>query len=174
MAAKICFKCEVKKELSEFYVHKEMADGHLNKCKDCTKKDVKDKYNENVLIPGYIEKERKRGRQKHHRLYKGMGRSRPVNNDRWSAKYPEKRYASNRSQHLKPPTAGVEKHHWNYSEAHQKDVIWLTKKEHMKAHRFMVYDQERMMYRRYDTNELLDTKEKHEAFIRLCIETKED
>ena len=44
----------------------------------------------------------------------------------------------------------------------------------MKAHRFIVYDQERMMYRRYDTNELLDTKEKHESFILFCIENKED
>ena len=44
----------------------------------------------------------------------------------------------------------------------------------MKAHRFLIYDQERFMYRRYDNNMLLDTKESHEAFIRHCIEHKED
>jgi len=44
----------------------------------------------------------------------------------------------------------------------------------LKAHRFIIYDQEQMMYRRYDNNVLLDTKEAHEAFIKNCIEHEED
>tara|TARA_R110000850_G_scaffold105926_12_gene217130 strand:- start:857 stop:1450 length:594 start_codon:yes stop_codon:yes gene_type:complete len=38
---KSCFKCGVEKQLSEYYKHGQMADGHLNKCKSCTILDVK-------------------------------------------------------------------------------------------------------------------------------------
>lgn len=171
---KKCFKCGVEKELTSFYKHKQMLDGHLNKCIDCTKNDVKVRYSELSSDQSFIIKERKRGRDKYHRLYHGTGKANPNNLSKYYSLYPEKKKASSMSCKIKPPQPGLEKHHWSYNEDHYKDLIFITKKHHMKAHRFIVYDQERMMYRRYDTNELLDTKEKHESFILFCIENKED
>jgi len=39
-SSKICFKCNKTLPLTEFYKHSAMGDGHLSKCKSCTKADV--------------------------------------------------------------------------------------------------------------------------------------
>ena len=176
---KVCFKCNIEKPITDFYKHKKMFDGHLGKCKDCTKIDTKKRTDVLSLDSSWVEKENRRAREKYYRLqykekHKQTSEKRKIENKKWEEKYPEKRKAGIMSSKIKKPFEGAEKHHWSYNQDHYKDVIFLTKKHHMKGHRFIVYDQERMMYRRYDTNELLDTKEAHEAFIKECITTKPD
>ena len=57
---KVCFKCNQEKPLSDFYRHPRMTDGHLGKCKDCTRHDVADHREKN--LESIREYDRKRGK----------------------------------------------------------------------------------------------------------------
>lgn len=59
MQQKRCFKCEKVLPLGRFYRHPRMADGRLNKCKACTRRDVRE--NRERRIEHYREYDRKRG-----------------------------------------------------------------------------------------------------------------
>jgi len=133
-SSKPCFKCGADKPLSEFYRHPRMADGHVNKCKDCNKSDVTD--NRSKRIDYYRAYDRNRGSRQtleHQREYK--------------ERFPKKSKARNavgnavRDGKLSKPDAcqecgavgRIHGHHDNYD--HPLDVRWLCVACHSQWHK---------------------------------------
>lgn len=169
---KICFKCLEEKPLSEFYKHKKMSDGHLNKCKICTKKNSIDNFNikKNDII--WLEKERERHRDKYHRLdykdkHKPTKESKKLITIRYKNKYPEK-INCNKKMKVKP-IKGFNLHHWNYNIGYENDIFILSILEHNKVHRFITYDNTLFVYRKKENGELLDTRQKHKEYIDIIL-----
>lgn len=150
---KICFKCHRELPLTMFYKHPQMADGHLNKCKECTKRDVHEKYMDNSQKEEWVEKERERGREKYHRLgYK----------DVYKRNHPETSNVKRNLRKLIYVPSTCEIHHWNYNLLY--DVFILDKRIHSRFHKKVLFDEESKCF--LYNGELLDTKEKHEKAIR--------
>ena len=138
---KKCFKCQNEKPISDFYKHKMMADGHLNKCKDCAKKDVRLHRKDNDSVREY---DNRRFRDNPERRKKGAENAR-----RWNEKYPE-RYRAHymvtnavRDGRLKKTdceTCGtnenIQGHHDDYSKP--LEVRWLCAKCHHRHHAEMM------------------------------------
>ena len=142
---KQCFKCKRHLELFEFYKHSMMADGHLNKCKSCTKQDSENrrKYKEQDI--NWVLSERKRHREKS-RKYRSDGKNvnkSNLQNKKWCEENPEKRKAHNAvknalrsgKMHRHPCCICGNKaqaHHEDYSKP--LDVIWLCSRHHADRH----------------------------------------
>lgn len=133
---KTCFKCGETKPLTEFYKHLMMADGHLNKCKACTRKDVHDhrhgKGREKVLAY-----DRERAKQPHR-----IEASKKII-AKWKTEHPKRRAAqvavgnAVRDGRLVPLPCFVcgqkaEAHHPDYDQP--LDVVWLCRAHHQQAH----------------------------------------
>lgn len=157
---KKCFKCEEEKELSEFYKHPANTDGHFNKCKECTKKDVKEnRKNKKEYYDNYDRnrpnaKERKDKFVSYRKKRYASDPSYREKNLAWSwedrRKNPEKYAArdamtvaikngaivrSETCEHCGDFGVRIEGHHWSYLPEHQLDITWLCTECHGKEHK---------------------------------------
>lgn len=161
---KECFKCNDVLPLSEFYIHKGMLDGHLNKCKKCCKIESHNRVVDLKKDVKWVEKENERCRDKYYRLSYSTKKQTPEKKRetirRYRQKYPEKYLAIKYTEIFLIKKTGINLHHWSYNQKDWLDIIELTVKDHNFLHRFITYDQDIMLYR--DKNGvILDTKEKH-------------
>lgn len=158
---KVCFRCGYKKPLSEYYKHKQMSDGHLNKCKTCTNTDSKKRHKKITSTIEGIEKERARHCEKYHRLnYKNRQKV-------WDKNKPWKNSTvyKNLNRNLKIEK-GYEFHHWCYDESLLTSGFILKTREHRIIHSYLDFIDELLIFKNKETGEILNTKEKHESFIK--------
>ncbi len=134
METKKCIKCGKIKPIYEFYKHSKMSDGHLNKCKDCIRDEAHKRYLIKSKDEEWLEKERRRGRDKFKRLgYKGkFKQTRQI--------CPELSNLSRRLKNMGFLVKGKDLHHWNYNKPYS--VFILSKKAHKNIHRFITVNYE--------------------------------
>jgi len=138
MKEKECFKCKERKPLTDFYKHQMMADGHVNKCKECNKLDVRQ--NRNKRVEYYREYDRKRGNRHPPEYLKKYRKDNPekykahmmVNNHISSGKLTRPSHCQGCGDKCKP-----EGHHEDYSRP--LDLTWLCSGCHKFLHKMRVF-----------------------------------
>ena len=159
ITTKICFRCGIEKPITDYYKHNQMKDGHLNKCKACTKKDSIKRHHEKSKDNEWVESERERAKEKYHRL-NYLEKQKKID-----ACKPWKRSSKYKNLHRKfKIMKGCEIHHWNYNDEFIEDFFILTTKTHRNWHRFIKLDTDRLIFIGLH-GEVLDTKEKHSLYI---------
>ncbi len=139
MYRKVCFKCNIEKDITEYYKHPKMADGHLGKCKECNKRDVTLNRDDKLEYYRHYDKSRM---TEERRLKVNL------NNRLMKIKFPIKnkaRYSLSNSirdglvikpticEHCKLP-GKIHGHHWSYKEENWLNVIWLCSGCHGREH----------------------------------------
>ncbi len=141
---KTCFKCGEIKPLSAFYKHHKMADGHVNKCKECNKVDVR--LNRRDKLEYYKEYDAARDKDLTSERYKKKLMMRPFVRAKSKDKHLARQRVSNGirdglitkpncCEHCGDTTRRLEAHHSSYAEDMQLSVTWLCTKCHGEVHR---------------------------------------
>lgn len=143
---KTCFKCNTVKPLSNYYKHPKMADGHLGKCKDCTKHDTAIRHEAKSSDPLWVISEMIRHREKSIK-YRAAGYKKPSTPESdkiWNHKNRHKKNAhlkvfrAVRAEKITKLPCEIcgnpksEAHHEDYSQP--LNVKWLCQYHHGKVH----------------------------------------
>ena len=146
---KKCFKCLCEKPLEDFYKHSRMADGHLNKCKECTKKDTLQRAIEKWEYVRQYDKMRasmphRVAARKEYAKTQAYAKSHAASAKKWMERHPDRKKASEkvnnavrdgRIEKLPCLVCGshdVDGHHPDYSRP--LDVVWLCRSHHFETH----------------------------------------
>jgi hypothetical protein len=122
---KTCRQCLTWKPLEEFYLHPQMADGHLNKCKQCVKIRVGEHRELNLeriraydrsrgrrrAISGYPKKQKNAATRVGRAILKGLMKRKPC---------------------VICGNVKSEGHHQDYDKPY--DVVWLCPEHHRRLH----------------------------------------
>jgi len=159
---KSCIICKELKPLSEFYKHSQMGDGHLNKCKECTKMHSKQRHYRKYKDDDFVDSERLRARKKYKRLnynekQKEWNRSRPWAN---SSEY--------KGLHKKLRNNGLIKegdtsHHYDYNKLNC--VFIMNSFDHRHIHTYLNLCNDTKCFIEKETGVLLDTLTKNIRFL---------
>lgn len=151
---KICSKCKEQKSISKFYKCKTGADGHFNKCKECTKKDVRNNRKKRIDYYRSYDRERNQSpirfkqRAELIKIRRSTSKGKAKHNEqsrKWREQNKHKRRAytkvwdaiRDRKLFQQPcEICGKSKanaHHDDYSKP--LEVRWLCHKHHMEHHK---------------------------------------
>jgi ribosomal protein S27AE len=143
---KSCITCKTDKPLEDYYRHPQMADGHLNKCKECVKAYQRDRCtNTDYERRRNALPHRVSARAKYRKTERGMEAARR-GSAKWIENNPEKRIVHNKLNNAvrdgliaKPESCSrcgrksrIEGHHHDYTKP--LDVEWLCKRCHSAEH----------------------------------------
>lgn len=136
-----------------------MGDGHLNKCKDCTKAGAHNRWVEKSKDPEWMEKERARGREKFQRLgyrekYKATSLRSFLPNTYVNVERKLRQHGLVK--------VGFEFHHWNYHILNS--VFRVSRKAHKCIHRHMTFNRDDLYCYEEDGTRLTSEKQAEDYF----------